>query len=135
MPLEATEAADLPDGGIVVVDLDTSVALGETLFRQGEHGAVPCAGCHAADSDTRLVGPGLLTVAVRAETRSDSLTAAEYLRQSIVDPGALVVAGYFNMMPKDFADLYSDEEIDALVDYMLSLGTPEPAQVAAASAS
>ena len=123
--VEATEvaAADV----VLVVDaaLTGDVALGEDLFLHGRNGAVPCSGCHNNDSDARLVGPGLLTVAERAATRSADQTAVEYLHESIVDPGALVVAGYFNMMPKDFGALYSQAEIDALVAYLLSLNAPQ----------
>lgn len=130
---EPTEVAQSSAEVVVVADagLVGDRSLGETLFREGAHGAVPCAGCHSVENDARLVGPGLLSVAERAETRVEGMTAAEYLYQSIVDPSALVVAGYFNMMPKDFGQLYSDEEINALVAYMLSL---KQTQVAAASA-
>jgi cytochrome c2 len=131
---EATEAAAADAVRVVDASPAAAIALGEDLFLHGRGDAVPCAGCHSHESDARLVGPGLLTVAERAATRNPDLTAAEYLHQSIVDPGALVVAGYFNMMPKDFGSLYSATEIDALVAYLMSLSAPVPQAVADASA-
>ena len=129
--VEATEMAAADPVRVGDAALVGDVALGEDLFLHGRDGAVPCAGCHSHDSDARMVGPGLLTVAQRAETRRAGLTAAEYLHQSIVDPSALVVAGYMNMMPKDFATKYSEADIDALVAYMISLGQPNESHVAA----
>ncbi len=129
--VEATEVAAADPVRVADAALVGDVALGEDLFLHGRDGAVPCAGCHSHDSDARMVGPGLLTVAQRAETRRAGLTAAEYLHQSIVDPSALVVAGYMNMMPKDFATKYSEADIDALVAYMISLGQPNESHVAA----
>lgn len=131
---EATEAAAADTVRVVDASPAAAVTLGEDLFLHGRGDAVPCAGCHSHESDARLVGPGLLTVAERAATRNPDLTAAEYLHQSIVDPGALVVAGYFNMMPKDFGSLYSAAEIDALVAYLMALSAPAPQAVADASA-
>jgi cytochrome c len=50
------------------------------------------------------------------------MTAAEYLRQSIVDPDAYVVEGYRagQMLPV-YAERLSPEQIEALVDYLLTL--------------
>ena len=43
----------------------------------------------------------------------------EYVRESIVDPDAVVAEGYQpGVMPKTFGDSLSDEEIDALVTYL-----------------
>ena len=137
--LEATvEATEVAAADVVLVAdaaLVGDVALGEDLFLHGRDGAVPCAGCHSYDSDARLVGPGLLTVAERAATRNADQSAAEYLHESIVDPGALVVAGYFNMMPKDFGVVYSEAEINALVAYLLALNTPGDRHVVADAAA
>ena len=58
----------------------------------------------------------------------DDLTAAaqkagesvpDYVRQSIEDPNAVVVEGYQpGVMPQNFKDSLSSEEIDALVAYV-----------------
>lgn len=131
---EATAVAVLPpDAPVTVADagMTADTALGEDLFLHGRDGAVPCAGCHSNHDDVRLVGPGLLTVAQRAATRVDGMTASDYLHESIVDPSAFVVAGYINMMPKDFGTIYTPQEVDAIVAYLMSLGQPA-AEVASA---
>ena len=47
----------------------------------------------------------------------------DYLVQSIVDPSAHIVEGFFDAMPKDFGDRLSTDEIDTLVSYIESLGS------------
>ncbi len=48
------------------------------------------------------------------------LSAEEYLRESIVDPGAFVAEGYSDAMPKGFKILLSEEDIDSLVVFLLT---------------
>ncbi len=62
---------------------------------------------HRGDSDERLVGPGLLSIGERAVGRVPGLTAADYLRQSIIDPSAYVVEGYGDLMPKNFSRAFT----------------------------
>ncbi len=56
----------------------------------------------------------------RAATRVDDMTAEEYLHESIVDPSAYVVDGFADIMPKSFADQFSDQELNDLVAYILT---------------
>jgi hypothetical protein len=44
----------------------------------------------------------------------------EYLRQSIVDPGAYVVEDFNDTMPKGIHNAFSEEDIDALVAFLLT---------------
>ncbi|HXN46602.1 MAG TPA: cytochrome c, partial [Bryobacteraceae bacterium] len=46
-----------------------------------------------------------------------------YLRESILDPGAKIVAGYPNLMPS-FRGVLSELEVLELIAYIRSLGTP-----------
>jgi hypothetical protein len=48
------------------------------------------------------------------------LSATDYLWESIVDPGAFVVEGYRDSMPKSFALLLSEEDIASLVAFLLT---------------
>ncbi len=98
-------------------------AVGETLFSQFQPAAgFACATCHRVDSEEQLVGPGLLHLPTRAATRVPGLSAQDYLRQSIVEPGAYVVAGYPDqVMPRTYGDLFSQAQIDDLVAYLLTL--------------
>jgi len=79
-----------------------------------------CLSCHRTGTD-RAAGPGWGGLAGSERELSDGSTVvadAEYLRRSITDPGAEVVAGFANAMPR--FEL-SDEELDAIVAYLESL--------------
>jgi cytochrome c oxidase subunit II len=81
---------------------------GEELFTSNG-----CAGCHTlkAAGATAKVGPDL--------GKLGDVDAA-FIRRSIVDPNADVTKGYDpNIMPQDFGDKLSKEELDALVKYLL----------------
>jgi cytochrome c oxidase subunit 2 len=72
-----------------------------------------CSGCHtlAAAGATAKVGPDLGKLGD---------VDANFIRTSIVDPNADVTKGYKpNIMPQDFKDKLSKEELDALVKYLL----------------
>ena len=89
-------------------------ALGKTTFAsQG------CGGCHTftpAGTDAQA-GPNLDNVAADAQKAGEPV--ADYVRQSIVDPNAVVVAGYKpGVMPDNFGKTLSPEQLDALVAYV-----------------
>ncbi|MFQ5520740.1 MAG: c-type cytochrome [Candidatus Methylomirabilia bacterium] len=70
-----------------------------------------CIACHDVKGTMRLVGPPLTNVRER-------LSAAE-IRQSIVDPDAVIAEGFPpGLMLKDFADTVPPEEIDQIVSYL-----------------
>ena len=95
------------------------VAEGKTLA--GRNG---CAACHSPDG-TPLAGPTWQRIYGKTETLDDGSTVLlddEYLEGSIVDPDAQIVDGYVTgVMPKDFGDRLSDDEIEAIVAYIKSL--------------
>jgi len=86
-------------------------AAGEALFAEA------CAGCHGAEPGA---GPALPGMGERAATRVEGMTAAEYLHESIVDPGAYLVEGYQDIMPPTYGDQYSEAELADLVAYLLA---------------
>ena len=46
----------------------------------------------------------------------------EFVRESIVDPDAQIAEGYQpGVMPSNFGDTLSDEQLDALVKYLLEV--------------
>ena len=118
-----TEAA----GGGPAMSQDQLVASGEQLFS----GA--CSACHGEQNGA---GPAFVGMADRAATRIDGMTAEDYLHQSIVDPSAYVVEGFSDIMPKKFADQFSEQEISALVAYIMakSGGAAAPAETPAPTA-
>ena len=78
-----------------------------------------CGACHAfkkAGTDAQ-VGPALDDLTAAAQKAGESVP--DYVRQSIEDPNAVVVAGYQpGVMPQNFKESLSSEEIDALVSYV-----------------
>ena len=80
-----------------------------------------CVTCHSMDDGVILVGPSLSGLAERAPTRVPGLTAAEYIRQSIVAPDAFVVTGFDpGQMVGDWGQVLSAAQIDSLVELLLS---------------
>jgi cytochrome c len=82
-----------------------------------------CGGCHTIDGLTAgTVGPALTNIATVAETRISGTSAEDYIHQSIVDPSVHVVEGFpDNVMPKNFEELMTPEQLDDLVAFLLSL--------------
>jgi cytochrome c oxidase subunit 2 len=81
-----------------------------------------CLSCHSADG-SELVGPtwlGLFGSQRQLEDGSTVTADEAYLRESILDPEAQVVAGYPMIMP-DAYDFLAQEEIDAVIEYIKSL--------------
>jgi len=88
-----------------------------------------CAACHSLD-DIKLAGPVLRGIAGTKRLVRDPVTGeareieadAAYLRQSILEPNALLAEGYpENLMPPIGAIL-SEEQIDALVEFIIESG-------------
>lgn len=91
-------------------------AAGEKLFQD-----LGCVGCHRPDG--KGVGPALTGVFGRPATAPScgALTVDdEYVRESILNPSAVVAAGFAPVMPA-FAGVVTDEELRALIAYLKSL--------------
>ena len=117
------EVTSPPSDGGAMEESDL-VALGEELF-------VQCSACHGAVDGA---GPALAGMGERAATRVDGMTAEAYLHESIVEPGAYVVEGFADIMPKSYGEEFSDEELDALVAYILAQGGEGAAEPVASEA-
>jgi mono/diheme cytochrome c family protein len=90
-----------------------------------------CAQCHGAQDGT---GPSLINMRDNATTRVEGMAAADYLYQSIVDPGAYVVDGFSNVMPTTFASQLTQQEIGSLVKFIMEFD-PSSMMGGAASSS
>ena len=97
---------------------------GEEIFMNGtELMSTACANCHSLDGneiDDHNPGPPMLGISEAAATRVEGQTAVDYLRESIVDPGAHVVEGYRNTMETSYQYLIGEEDIENLVAFLLT---------------
>lgn len=91
-------------------------ATGEKIFAE-----LGCATCHRTDTQGR--GPNLHGVFGKPVLLEDGRTVIadeNYVRESILDPGAKIVNGFKPVMPT-FQGLVSEEQLNALVAYVKSL--------------
>ncbi len=69
-----------------------------------------CVSCHAMDSKDTLVGPGLVDVGARL--------SPEEIRQSILDPNAVIAEGFPPAMPPDFGMKMTVNELEMIIKYL-----------------
>ena len=84
-----------------------------------------CAPCHLLSPDDIKVGPSLYGIADIAETRVEGQDARTYILTSILKPDVYLVEGFDNLMPSSIAKNLTAEEMDAVIDYMLTLKAEE----------
>ena len=98
---------------------------GEELYNSTSIGAASspgCITCHSLEEGIRIVGPSHAGLGFRADTVVADQTAAEYLKESIINPDAHVTEGFApGTMYGNYDNELADEQIDALVAYMLTL--------------
>jgi mono/diheme cytochrome c family protein len=85
--------------------------------------AAGCASCHTFSpaKANGTIGPNLNELTTQAGKLVPGKSADEYVRESIEDPGAYLVKGFPNAMPP-FKGRLTDEQINALIDYLLQKG-------------
>jgi cytochrome c oxidase subunit II len=98
-------------------------AAGEALFQQKG-----CASCHLPDGK----GPapslvGLFGKPVKLSTGATVTADEAYIRESILDPLAKIVAGYQPIMPP-FKGLLSEDQLLQIIAYIKSLATEQKAK-------
>jgi mono/diheme cytochrome c family protein len=101
----------------IVVDPE---AAGRGLQLANDNG---CLACHTVDG-TPSAGPtwsGVAGASVDLESGETVIADTAYLFNSIVDPGAQVVAGFADTMPSEYVDQLTEAEINDLVSYIQSL--------------
>jgi cytochrome c oxidase subunit 2 len=98
----------------------TMSANGKELFTQ-----LGCATCHRFDTQGR--GPNLVGVFGKPVQLNDGRTVMadeNYVRESILNPQAKIVAGFQGIMPT-FQGQVTEESLGALVSYVKSLSQPQ----------
>lgn len=106
------------DQDVYSMEADAMVALGEEVF----FGKGTCGLCHGI-GDAGPRAPDLKPAATLARQRKPDLTVSQYLVESLVDPGAFIVEGYGNIMPRISKPPISltPSEIFLVVAYLESL--------------
>ena len=88
--------------------------LGEQLYNQQQ-----CFACHSVDGSPGI-GPTFQGLYGTSETMTDGSSVEvddNYLRESILDPGARVVEGYQNVMPAAYGNL-SERQVSGLIEFI-----------------
>ncbi len=86
----------------------------EIIFRDS------CATCHTLDGVDGEFAPSLAGISERAGSRVDEMSAVEYLRESILVPGAFRVDGWLQIMSTQYGNFLTESEIDDLVAFLLT---------------
>jgi mono/diheme cytochrome c family protein len=107
-----------PEPLIPLADESTPEGRGRVVFVTSG-----CNACHAISGlSSGAVGPTLDGLAGRAGETVADLDAEEYIRQSIIDPSAHVVEGFADgLMPQTFGETLTQEQLDDLVAFLLTL--------------
>ncbi len=101
-------------------EMGSFAATGQKVFQQ-----LGCATCHRFDTQGR--GPNLVGVYGRPVLLSDGSTIVAddaYIRESIINPGAKIVAGFQPIMPS-FQGIVTEEQLLSLVAYVKSISNPQ----------
>jgi len=120
----SSDTSDVPiSSGLTELPETANAENGAELFQTFQPDAgFACSTCHQPESEARLIGPGLLNVAIRAETRIEGQTALEYIFTSITNPSVFVVPEFPDeLMPANWAEIYSEDEIYDIMAYLLTL--------------
>ena len=107
---------------------DSPVAAGAKLFQD-----LVCHTCHMGDPQGR--GPvltGVFGKPVQLQSGATVLADEAYIRESIVNPQAKIVAGFQPIMPT-FQGLVTEEQLLQLIAYIRSLSQPTTPSVAPAA--
>ncbi len=86
-------------------------ASGKVLFDRA------CSSCHGAADGA---GPALTGMGERAATRVEGMTAQDYLHEAIVEPGAHLVEGFNDIMPKTYGEQYDEAQLADIIAYILT---------------
>ena len=96
---------------------------GMTLFQQ-----LGCGTCHRFDVQGRAPNlTGIFGKPVQLEDGRTVIADENYVRESILVPGAKIVSGFKNIMPP-FQGLVNEEQLNELVAYVKSLAQASPGQ-------
>jgi mono/diheme cytochrome c family protein len=116
-------------GGEVAATPTPAVVSGDPVeVGKATYSAQGCVGCHGEPGGAGIIGPNLGGIATRAGSTVAGQSAEEYIRTSIVNPSAYIVAqcptgacASPSAMPATYGQTLSPEQLDGLVQYLLTL--------------
>ncbi len=82
-----------------------------------------CQSCHSMDG-SELIGPTFKGIWQREQQLADGSTVVvdeNYIRESILEPQAKIVAGYENALMSSYQGLLDDDQIDAIIEYLKTI--------------
>ena len=107
------ESAAVDTGGgpqEIIPEGNTPEERGKNLFEV----QLGCVGCHRINGQGGQTGPELTHVIDKGES---------YIRQSVLTPNAVIVEGFSpNIMPQNFGDRLSEDNLNDLIAYLSSVG-------------
>lgn len=93
---------------------------GADLFAVSVQGATACSSCHQLNA-ARSSGPSLQYYGDIAGDRVDGESAEAYTYYAIIRPSRYLVRGYSNVMPSNYEDVFTEQELADLIAYLLTL--------------
>jgi cytochrome c oxidase subunit 2 len=80
-----------------------------------------CNACHALSSAGAVgaIGPKLDGIGTHAGSTVPGQSAEEYIRTAILQPAAHLATGFGDLMPKDYEQRMTPDDLDALVKFLL----------------
>jgi cytochrome c oxidase subunit II len=95
-----------------------------SLVKRGEESVehTGCLACHSLDGSAKI-GPtlkGLFSSTVQLADGKSVVADENYVRESIIDPGAKIVKGFQPVMPS-YMGIVKDEDITAIIAYLKTL--------------
>jgi cytochrome c oxidase subunit II len=85
---------------------------------QPQYDELGCKSCHSLDGSV-LVGPSFQGLGQRAEGRSAEESAQQYLAHSILRPHDFLVPGFQPVMPENFGQLLTADELADLIAFLM----------------
>jgi mono/diheme cytochrome c family protein len=129
---EAVASAEDPIAAAIALGNPAEGATTFNLLFTTSSGGWMCMSCHSVDeAQTRLVGPGLYGIYNRVERleASGEPDMATYVRNSIINPAGFHApadpAYPENLMPQNYGEVFTEQQLNDLVAYLLTLGNPD----------
>jgi hypothetical protein len=129
-PALANEPDPLPDAALqeeyavlaLVADPENGAAIFNRVYPET---GFACATCHSIQPGVRLIGPTVWGIRDHGLSRVEGMNIETYIHNSILHPLAYIAPGWTveqAIMPRNYADVLSEDEISDLTAYLLSLG-------------